>query len=126
MRIVAALAALNGLWPLDSSRAAAMDDVVLTLPRPLRQGEQAVVAVSVGAIGHSRIEVTTRQGERLGTISPFGVAAGHAGGTYLLPVPSGAVHDGRLALRFTVTSGGKGRDATTKEVTGVKLSLPED
>jgi hypothetical protein len=114
---------LVGLWSLGAV-AAVMDEVVLPLPRLLRPGDHLSVAVTVGPIGHRRIEVTTAEGQYLGTISAFGVSAGRAGGTYLIPVPPEAVHEGRLDLRFAIISGKERRKPTTDEVTGVHLSLP--
>jgi len=104
--------------------AAGMDNVALSLPRPLRAGEQLSVAVSVGPIGRQRVEVSTAQGQHLGTISLFGVPAGRAGGTYMIPVPDKAVHDGRLELHFAIISGSERRSPTAEEVTGVRLVLP--
>src|SRR3954471_8006813 len=106
--------------------AAGMNDVVLSLPRPLRAGEQLSVAVSVGPIGRQRVEVSTAQGQHLGTISLFGVPAGRAGGTYMIPVPDKAVHDGRLELHFAIISGSERRSPTAEEVTGFRLVLPGD
>jgi hypothetical protein len=42
-------------------------------PRALRPSDQLNVAVSVGPIGCQRIEVATAEGQRLGTISLYGV-----------------------------------------------------
>jgi hypothetical protein len=122
MRAVAAVA-LIGLWSLGVS-AAAMDQVTLPLPRPLQPGDHLSVAVTVGPIGRQRIEVTTARGQPIGTIAPFGVAAGRSGGTYLLPVPPDAVHDGQVELRFSLLGGAERRGPTTDEVTSAHLVLP--
>jgi hypothetical protein len=123
MRAVIAVFALIGLCTLGVA-AATVTDVTLQLTRALRPGDQLNVAVSVGPIGRNRIEVTTAEGQRLGTISLFGVPPGRAGGTYLIPVPPEAVRNGQLDLRFTISSGGEQRSPTTEEVTGVRLVLP--
>ena len=109
-----------------AASAAGMGDVVLSLPRSLRAGEQLSVAVSVGPIGRQRVEVSTAQGQHLGTISLFGVPAGRAGGTYIIPVPDQAVHDERLELHLAIISGSERRSPTAEEVTGVRLVLPGD
>jgi hypothetical protein len=104
-------------------QAATLDHVVLTLPHPPREGDRLVVAVTVGSIGHRRLEVTTASGQRRGTISAFGAPAGQSGGTYLLPVPLDVVHEGRLDLRLTTTGDGEARTPTAEEVTAVRLSM---
>lgn len=101
-----------------------MDDVVLPVPRAFA-GEPLNVAVSVGAIGRQRVEISTAQGQYLGAISLFGVPAGRAGGIYAIPIPAEAVHEGRLELRLTIVSGAGRRAPTADEVTGVRLVLPE-
>jgi hypothetical protein len=123
MRTVTAVLALIGLCTLGVG-AATVNDVMLKLPRALRPGDQLNVAVSVGPIGRQRVEVTTAEGQLLGTISLYGVPPGRAGGTYLIPVPPEAVRSGQLDLRFTISSGGEQRSPTTEEVTGVRLVLP--
>jgi hypothetical protein len=106
--------------------AVGMGDVVLSLSRSLRAGEQLSLAVSVGPIGRQRVEISTAQGQHLGTISLFGVPAGRAGGTYTIPVPAEEVHDGRLELHLAIISGSERRSPTAEEVTGVRLILPGD
>ena len=123
MRAVIAVFALIGLCTLGVA-AATVNDVILQLPRALRPGDQLNVAVSVGPIGHKRIEVTTAEGQHLGMISLFGVPPGRAGGAYLIPVPPEAVRNGQLDLHFTISSGSERRSPTTEEVTGVRLVLP--
>ena len=123
MRSVIAVFALIVLCTL-SVVAATVNDVMLKLPRALRPGDQLNVAVSVGPIGRNRIEVTTAEGQHLGTISLFGVPPGRAGGTYLIPVPPEAVRNEQLDLRFTISSGSEHRSPTTEEITGVRLVLP--
>jgi len=86
MRAAIAAIALIVLCTLGVA-AVTVNDVMLKLPRALRPGDQLNVAVSVGPIGRNRIEVTTAEGQHLGTISLFGVPPGRAGGTYLIPVP---------------------------------------
>jgi hypothetical protein len=103
--------------------AATPDPIVLTLPHPPRAGDHLVVAVTVGPIGHRRIELTTASGQRLGTITAFGVSARESGGTYLLPVPLDAVRDDRLDLRLTITGDGEARSPTQEEVTAVRLTM---
>ena len=123
MRAVIGVFALIGLCSLGVA-AATVNNVMLQLPRPLRPGDQLNVAVTVGPIGRKRIEVTTAEGQYLGTISLFAVRPGRAGGTYLIPVPSEAVRNGQLDLHFTISSGSERRSPTTEEVTGVSLVLP--
>ena len=122
MRPAAAALALLGLL---AQHAAAADDVILALPRPLRAGDTAWIEVQVGAVGRGQeIEVTTASGRQLGVISPFGVRLGQEAGTYTLPVPEDAIRDGRVAVRLTISqSGGPPRAPTAQEVRSVKLTV---
>ena len=122
MRAVIAVFALIGLCT-PGVAASTVNDVMLQLPRALRSGDHLNVAVSVGPIGGKRIEVTTAEGQHLGTISLFGGPPGRAGGTYLIPVPPEAVRKGQLDLRFTISGGNEHRSPTTEEVTGVSMVL---
>src|SRR5215472_9523095 len=122
--VIAAFALIGLCTP--GVAASTVNDVMLQLPRALRSGDHLNVAVSVGPIGRKRIEVTTAEGQHLGTISLFGVPPGRAGGTYLIPVPPEAVRNGQLDLRFTISSGSEHRSPTTEEVTGVRLALPRE
>ena len=99
-------------------------EIVLTLPHPLRKDETTWLLVEVGAIDHNQIQLTTQEGRSLGTISPFAVRAGRPVGTYTIPLPSDAFHDGRIALRLTITQGdGEPRAPTTEEVKSLRLLL---
>ena len=105
----------------------AAEEMTLALPHPLAAGEIAWLQVQVGPIGRGEeIDVTTAAGQRLGTISPFGVRSGQAAGTYTLPVPGDAIHDGRLSVRLTISQAGTAsRTPTAEELRGVKLIVPE-
>jgi hypothetical protein len=103
------------------------EDMTLALPHPLAEGGIAWLQVQVGAIGRGQqIDVTTAAGQRLGVISPFGVRSGQAAGTYTLPVPADAIHDGRLSVRLTISQAGTApRTPTNEELRGVKLIVPD-
>jgi hypothetical protein len=97
-------------------------EITLSLPHPLRKGETAWLLVQVGAIGHDQIQLITQDGRPLGTISPFGVRSGQPAGTYTVPVPAEALHNGRLALRLSVMREGRAQRApTTEEVKSLRL-----
>jgi hypothetical protein len=97
-------------------------EITLSLPHPLRKGETAWLLVEVGAIGHNQVQLITQDGQPLGTISPFGVRSGQAAGTYTVPVPAEALHNGRLALRLSVMREGRAQRApTTEEVKSLRL-----
>jgi hypothetical protein len=99
-------------------------EMTLVLPHALRKDETAWLLVTVGAIGHDQIQIMTQDGEPLGTISPFGIRSGKSGGTYTVPVPVGALSDGRLALRLSVIQSGRAsRAPTTKEVKSLRLLI---
>jgi hypothetical protein len=101
-------------------------ELTLTLPHPPAAGGVAWLQVRVGAIGRGQqIDVTTETGRRLGTISPFGVRSGEAAGTYTLPVPADAIHDGKLSVRVTISRAGTApRTPTPEELRSVKLIVP--
>ncbi|HEF5871418.1 TPA: hypothetical protein SAY52_002015 [Burkholderia cenocepacia] len=105
--------------------AAGGRDVTLVLPRAPRAGDTVFVEVDVGAIGAGQeIDVQTSSGERLGTISPYGVKSGRAAGTYTLPVPADAVCGRRLALRITITrASGGARAPEPREVPDIRAVL---
>jgi hypothetical protein len=105
---------------------AAAQDVTLALPHPLAANETAWIEVELGAINKGRVvTVTTVDGQPLGTISPFGARPGQAAGTYTLPVPAGAIRDGRVAIRVTISDlgGGPPRAPTAQEVRSIKLGI---
>ena len=123
MRMARAGIALLALLAQPAGTAFAQD-IVLTLPRALRAGETAWIEVRVGAIGRREVDVTTASGERLGTISPFGVRSGRDAGTYTLPLPANAISDGRVALRLSISQpGGASRTPSASEVRSVKLRV---
>jgi hypothetical protein len=118
-----AAAALALLMLLTQGAQAGEKAMTLVLPHPLRAGESAWIEVHVGPIQHGRqIDVATASGEQLGRISPYGVRPGNDAGTYTLPVPPGAIRDGRISIRLTISQfGGPPRTANANEVHGVKL-----
>jgi hypothetical protein len=82
--------------------------------------------VQVGAIRRGQeIDVTIASGQELGVISPFGVRSGQDAGTYTLPVPAGAIRNGRLSVRLSIIqSGAPTHTPTAEEVRSVKLIAP--
>jgi hypothetical protein len=97
-------------------------EVTLVLPHPLSAGKNAWIEVRVGAIGHNEVDVTTAAGEEIGTISPFGLRFGQAAGSYTLPVPAGAIQDGKITIRLTIIQpSGAPRAPTMQEVPGVAI-----
>jgi hypothetical protein len=118
-------AAATGFLLMMLAAAAVAQELTLALPHPLGAGETAFIAVELGTISKGQtIDVTTAAGQPLGTISPFGARPGQHAGTYTLPVPADAIHDGRLAIRLTITQpGGPPRAPTAQEVRGVKVGI---
>jgi hypothetical protein len=121
MNRTAAASALAMLFAL-CGRAAAQDRT-LTLPQPLQSGDIAFIEVTLGVIRPGQeIEITTPGGRTLGVISPHGIRAGHAAGTYTLPLPSDAICHGRVAVTLRLTrSDAKARMPTANEVRGVRV-----
>lgn len=122
-RAVAAFALLTLLAQI--ANAASALDLTLALPHPLAAGERAWIVVQVGPIRRGQeINVATRDGQDLGTISPFAIRSGQDGGTYPLPVPPDAIHDNSIALQLTITQpNGAPRAPTAEEVRSVKLEI---
>jgi hypothetical protein len=125
MRSASAAFALLTLLAWTGNAAPADDVTTLVLPHPLRAGETAWIEVQVGPISRGQeIDVATTSGQELGVISPFGVRAGQDAGTYTLPVPGDAIHDGRVSVRLTITQFGRPpRAPTAQEVRSVKLTV---
>jgi hypothetical protein len=125
MRLAAAAFALVALVAPQGSAAQqrANGEFVLALPRAISAGETVFLEIEVGAIGRAQIEVITDTGQPLGTVAPFGPRGGQAAGSFTLPVPAGAIRDGRVALRLMVRQGDTRRPPTAEEVRGVKLSI---
>ena len=122
----AAAAFALALLFMQCGRAAAQD-MTLTLPQPLRAGDTAYIEVKLGVIGPGQeIEITTPGGRTLGVISPHGIRAGNAAGTYTLPLPADAICHGRIAVTLKVTrSDAKARMPTADEVRGVRIVVSE-
>lgn len=120
--IRAAAAFALALLLVQCGRAAAQDRT-LTLPQPLHAGDTAYIEVKLGVIGPGQeIEITTPDGRTLGVISPHGIRAGNAGGTYTLPLPADAICHGRVAIQLRVTrSNAASRMPTADEVRGVRV-----
>jgi hypothetical protein len=96
----------------------------LVLPHTLRKGETAWLLVEVGAIGHNQIQLTTQDGRPLGTVSPYGIKPGQAGGTYTLPMPAETFAGRRLALRIMVKESDRAQHApTAEEVKSLRLLI---
>jgi hypothetical protein len=103
--------------------------VVLTLPRATHAHEAVWLRVRVGAIPRGmEIVVRSDSGKLLGSISPFAIPSKRAAGTYTIPLPENASHEGRIAVRLSVeVLGAQPRPPTTREVEEVKLVyLPVD
>lgn len=100
-------------------------EMVLALPHPLRQGEAAVLALTLGPLTRGQtVEVATPDGVPIGAAAPFGPQRGQGAGTVTIPVPAGALRDGRLALRLRVTAhDGRSRPPTADEVKELRLSV---
>lgn len=126
MRPVTAAVALLAF--LSQSRTVALaDDLTLILPHPLQDGDMAWIEVKVGTIGRSQeISVTTASGRQLGVLSSFGARAGRdtESGTFTLPVPPDAMHEGRISIRLMISqSGAPPRMVTPEEVRSVILMV---
>lgn len=123
--VLLALIALPPAAAAAPGPAAAPGEVTLTVPRPLQAGESLVLVVTVGVIQRGQqIRITTASGQQIGTVSPYGIPPGHKAGSYVVPVPAGAVRDGKLSLQLRLTGGGgPPRAPTAQEVTSLDLRI---
>jgi hypothetical protein len=88
----------------------------LTLPYPLAPGAIAWLQVEVGPLAPGqRVRVTTKAGELLGAIAPFGPRERQLAGLHSLPVPAAAIQDGSLSVVVTITEGSNSSRAPTPE-----------
>ena len=123
---VLALAALQAAPPPAAApqQSGEVREMTLTLPHVLRKGETAWLLVEVGAVDSGQIQLMTRDGHPLGTISPHGVRPGQAAGTYTLPLPTEDFVDERIVLQLSVIQAGQApRAATRAEVKSVRLLI---
>ena len=98
--------------------------MTLLLPHAPRQGETATLVVTVGVVPRSaQIEITTASGHPVGTISPYGIRAGHEAGTYSVPLPAEAIEGRRVCVVLTLDANGKQRTPTKDEVKRVRVRL---
>ncbi len=99
--------------------------LTLDLPHSPSANEAIRAVVTVGVLPRdARIVVRTADGEIAGTISPFGIRPGRKAGVYMIPIPNGAVVDGKVSLRLEVVQKDAETRAPTKvEVEDVKLTL---
>ena len=100
-------------------------DMVLAPPHPPQQGEAAILALTLGPLTRGQtVEVATADGMPIGAAAPFGPQRGQGAGTVTIPVPAGALRDGRLALRLRITThDGRSRPPTADEVKEIRLSI---
>jgi hypothetical protein len=117
--LIAALALCSVLSQPPTGRT-----VTFALPHALRGGETAFLEVSVGVIPRgAEIEITTTSGHPLGTISPYGIRAGHEAGTYTVPLPPQAISGRRVSVLLSLHFAGKQRAPTKKEVKKVRVTI---
>ena len=118
-------AAILALFGLGSLRAIAAEDartVELVLPHPAAANQAVVLLVTAGVLPRgATIDVTTPNGELMGTVSPFAVHGGPAG-TYTMAVIPSAIRDGRVTVRLSLRGGGQPTRAPTVDEVP-KLSL---
>ena len=123
MRIAALLLLLAGC----AGGSVQIEDgaVTISMPRAAAQDELVTVRVRAGALPRGAvIVVRTATGRIAGSIAPYGVKAGDKAGTHTIPIPEGAVKDGKLPLRFEVQQKGSAtRKATKAEVEDVRVTF---
>jgi hypothetical protein len=99
-------------------------EMTLALPHALHKGETAWLLVRVGVLDDDQVQLMTKDGRPLGTISPHSERSGQPAGTYTVPVPAEDLGDGHLALRLSVIQPGQApRAPTTEEVQNLRLLI---
>ena len=99
--------------------------VNLVLPRSLNTDEGIVLELKLGVLERGdQIRVEAMSGKLLGAISPYGIRAGEAAGTYTVPVPTELVANKRVSLRIILDQHSRGKRApTNKELRAVRLQI---
>ena len=94
----------------------------LAVPRAPAAQEAVWLSVRVGVLPRGlRILVLSDDGQLLGVISPFAIVPGKETGTYTIPLPDNAVHQGHVTVRLLVEERGVTRSPTGSEVEDVGL-----
>jgi len=107
-----------------NANAGADREVTLVLPHAPQAGETVWLELEVGEIQRGEeINVMTGSGQFLGTVSPFGVRPGQKAGTYVVPLPNGAVKGDRVSLRLSLEHNHVSRAPTPKELMRARVKF---
>jgi hypothetical protein len=95
----------------------------LQLPRPPNPHEAVWLKIRSGNLPRgAEIIVTAPDGKLLGSASPYGLSSGQAAASYTIPLPKGAITDGRVQVRIVVAQPGKAaHPSNAREVESVEL-----
>ena len=110
-----------------SGSAEARHAVTLTLSGA-PDGRVAFLVVTLGALpSGGEVEITGTDGKMLGSLSPYALRTGASAGTYTVPLPSDAVHNGQVTVQLSLRSGDTARAPTADEVKAVRAEWgPKD
>jgi propanediol utilization protein len=88
----------------------------------------AFLVVTLGALpSGGEVEITGTDGKMLGSLSPYALRAGTEAGTYTVPLPAEAVHNGQVTVHLSLRDGDATRAPTADEVKAVHAEWgPED
>lgn len=79
------------------------DMIQLPLPRPAAAGEVVAVELRLGRLAAgARLRVLGESGDVLGVVAPFGRSLEGTTTTHSVPLPPGAIRDGRIRLRLVL------------------------
>ena len=111
----------QAVWSADTSRT-------VTLTPSGAPSRIAFLVVTLGALpSGGEVEITGVDGKLLGSLSPFALRAGTEAGTYTVPLPAAAVHNGQVTVHLSLRSGDTARAPTTDEVKSVRAEWgPKD
>src|SRR5215212_8665910 len=97
--------------------SAALKTMTLTLPRAAAADEAVHVRVTAGPLARgARIVVRLSGGEIAGSATRYGGRTDQKAGVFIIPLPPGAIRDGKIALTVEVEEKGKRRAPKAGEV----------
>ena len=102
--------------------SAAHTTMNLTLPRAANADEAVHVRLAAGVLpAGARVVVRLPTGEIVGSATPYGARPGQKAGVFTIPLPPGAIRNGKVTLQFTVEGKGGPRPPKGGEVEQVDL-----
>lgn len=106
---------------VSSMQAVGEAPLTLTRGHPPVPGDMILLMVTLGPIGHQRVDILDVDGTLIGSLSPFGPTAATAGGMYFVPVQPDRLRDGKLVVTFALVAGGVRHAPQPGDIPAVEL-----